>query len=100
MREMSYIKPLYNPLGPKSTKCLITEEVLFYDLTKSVSVLTTTNTPDVPSGNSFSIKTRTCITFAGKDEVKVYVSVLVDFTKSSWLKCKYLYSYTLPYSFP
>ncbi|KAI8884506.1 hypothetical protein K501DRAFT_247618 [Backusella circina FSU 941] len=86
MREMSYIKPLNNPLGPKSTKCLITEEVLFYDLTKSVSVLTTTNTPDVPSGNSFSVKTRTCLTFSGKDEVKVFVSVLVDFTKSSWLK--------------
>lgn len=87
-REMSYIKPLTNPLGPKSTKCNITEQVLHYDTDKYISVLTTTCTPDVPSGGSFSCKTRTCFTFAGKGLVRVLVSVLVEFTKSSWLKCK------------
>lgn len=89
IREMSYIKPLGGAIGPKSTKCLIIEEVNHQDFEKYVSVLTTTATPDVPSGGSFTCKTRTCLTWAGKGKVRMYVTVLVDFTKSSWLKCKF-----------
>lgn len=87
-RESSYIKQLNGSIGPKSTKCMITEEVLHKDFDKYVSVLTTTCTPDVPSGGSFSCKTKTCLTWAGKGKVRILVTVLVDFTKSSWLKCK------------
>lgn len=88
VRELSYIKPLNNSLGPKSTKCYLTQEVIYEDFDECVTVLNTTNTPDVPSGSAFSCKTRTCFTWAGKQKVRVLVSVAVEFTKSSWLKCK------------
>ncbi|EIE82909.1 hypothetical protein RO3G_07614 [Rhizopus delemar RA 99-880] len=88
VRELSYIKPLNNSLGPKSTKCYLTQEVIHEDFDECVTVLNTTNTPDVPSGSAFSCKTRTCFTWAGKQKVRVLVSVAVEFTKSSWLKCK------------
>lgn len=85
---MSYIKPLGGAIGPKQTKCLIAQEILHQDLEKYITVLTTTYTPDVPSGSSFSCKTLTCISWAGKGKVRVVVTVQVEFTKSSWLKCK------------
>ncbi|KAI8644158.1 hypothetical protein BD408DRAFT_413807 [Parasitella parasitica] len=86
VRELSYIKPLGGAIGPKQTKCIITQQVLHQDIQKYVTVLATTCTPDVPSGGSFSCKTRTCFTWAGKGKVRVLVTVQVEFTKSSWLK--------------
>ncbi|KAI8635948.1 hypothetical protein BD408DRAFT_487223 [Parasitella parasitica] len=85
-RESSYIKYLGGSIGPKSTKCYLKEQVLHLDTTDYVSQLTVTQTPDVPSGGSFSVKTRTCISWCGQGQVRVLVTVLVDFTKSSWLK--------------
>ncbi|OAD01683.1 hypothetical protein MUCCIDRAFT_163651 [Mucor lusitanicus CBS 277.49] len=86
VRELSYIKPLGGAIGPKQTKCYITQQVLHQDIQKYVTVLATTSTPDVPSGGSFSCKTRTCFTWAGNGKVRVLVTVQVEFTKSSWLK--------------
>ncbi len=57
-RTCSYIKPLSASIGPKQTKCIITENLDAIDLEKAVSVTVTTQTPDVPSGNVFSVKTR------------------------------------------
>ncbi|KAK4522070.1 uncharacterized protein ATC70_004609 [Mucor velutinosus] len=85
-RESSYIKYLGGSIGPKLTKCYLKEEVLHLDTADYVSQLTVTQTPDVPSGGSFSVKTRTCISWCGQGQVRVLVTVLVDFTKSSWLK--------------
>jgi hypothetical protein len=73
-------------IGPKSTKCYLKEDVLHLDPTNYVCQLTVTQTPDVPSGGSFTVKTRTCISWCGQGQVRVLVTVLVDFTKSSWLK--------------
>ncbi|CAO3600734.1 unnamed protein product [Absidia cylindrospora] len=86
VRKASYIKQLGGAIGPKQTQCLQTEEMVHSDMKESVTVLTTTQTPDVPSGSSFSVKTRTCLTWAGQGKVNMLVTVLVDFTKSSWLK--------------
>ncbi|ORZ15981.1 hypothetical protein BCR42DRAFT_353038 [Absidia repens] len=86
VRKASYIKQLGGAIGPKQTQCLQTEEMVHSDMKESVTVLTTTQTPDVPSGSSFSVKTRTCLTWAGQGKVHMLVTVLVDFTKSSWLK--------------
>ncbi|KAL8826084.1 MAG: hypothetical protein Q9191_004015 [Dirinaria sp. TL-2023a] len=52
-RGFSYIKPLYASIGPKTTKCIISETLDFIDLERSISVTSTTQTPDVPSGNVF-----------------------------------------------
>ncbi|CAO3694371.1 unnamed protein product [Rhizopus stolonifer] len=86
VRELSYIKPLNNSLGPRSTKCYLTQEIIHEDFDDYITVLNITNTPDVPSGSAFSCKTRTCFTWAGKQKVRVLVTVSVEFTKSSWLK--------------
>lgn len=85
-RESSYIKYLGGSIGPKSTKCYLKEEIHHLDTSDYVTQLTVTQTPDVPSGGSFSVKTRTCISWCGQNQVRVLVTVLVDFTKSSWLK--------------
>ncbi|KAG0170311.1 hypothetical protein DFQ28_002257 [Apophysomyces sp. BC1034] len=85
-REISYVKSLNNAIGPKSTKCLLTEDIMEIDMANSVTIVTTTQTPDVPSGSTFNVKTRVCITWAGKGQVRVLVTVLVVFTKSIWLK--------------
>ncbi|SAL96478.1 hypothetical protein [Absidia glauca] len=86
VRKVSYIKQLNGSIGPKQTQCIQTEEVIHSDMMESVTVLTTTQTPDVPVGGSFSVKTRTCLTWAGFGKVRILVTVLVDFTKTSWLK--------------
>ncbi|KAI8371250.1 GRAM domain-containing protein [Choanephora cucurbitarum] len=85
-RESSYVKYLGGAIGPKTTKCYLTEEMLHVDTGNYISQLTTTRTPDVPSGGSFSVKTRTCLSWSGQGQVRVLVTVLVEFTKSSWLK--------------
>ncbi|GAA5801108.1 hypothetical protein HPULCUR_006550 [Helicostylum pulchrum] len=85
-RESSYIKFLGGSIGPKSTKCYLKEDVLHLDTTDYVSQLTVTQTPDVPSGGSFNVKTKTCISWSGQGQVRVLVTVLVEFTKTAWLK--------------
>ncbi|CAO3590838.1 unnamed protein product [Absidia cylindrospora] len=85
-RKSSYVKQLNGSIGPKQTQCLQTEQVIHSDFKESFTMLTTTQTPDVPSGNSFSVKTRTCLTWAGYGRVRILVTATVDFTKSSWIK--------------
>ncbi|KAF7354823.1 hypothetical protein MSAN_01396700 [Mycena sanguinolenta] len=85
-RNMSYIKPLYASLGPKQTKCEIRDETVHIDFDDYVSTLTTTRTPDVPSGGVFSVKTRTCIMWASPLTTKVVVTTQVDWTGRSFIK--------------
>ncbi|PWN49374.1 hypothetical protein IE53DRAFT_332164 [Violaceomyces palustris] len=85
-RSMSYIKPLTGSFGPKQTKCLLTDENLHVDFDDYVCTMTTTRTPDVPSGSSFSVKTRTCLTWAGGNNTKVYVTCNVEWTGRSMIK--------------
>lgn len=87
-RFYSYIKPLYAAIGPKSTKCLSTENLDAFDLEKAVSVTITTQTPDVPSGNVFSVKTRYCLMWAPGNSTRVLVNCTVEWTGKSWLKGK------------
>jgi hypothetical protein len=87
-RESTYIKYLGSTIGPKTTKCYLKEEILHLDLNDYITQLTVTQTPDVPSGGSFNVKTKTCISYAAQGKVRVLVTVFVEFTKSSWLKCK------------
>ncbi|KAI7819634.1 GRAM domain-containing protein, partial [Gamsiella multidivaricata] len=81
-----YTKWLGMPIGPKTTKAILTDVCEHKDFDEYVTTVTTTSTPDVPSGNSFTTKCRTCITWAGPNQVKVLVTGAVEFTKSSWIK--------------
>lgn len=85
-RTVTYIKPLNGSIGPKSMKCYITDANENVDFDDYISVLTTTRTPDAPSGNAFAIKTRTCFTWAPNNCCRVQVTTTVEWTKSSFLK--------------
>ncbi|PSS02265.1 hypothetical protein BD289DRAFT_359848, partial [Coniella lustricola] len=85
-RSYSYIKPLNASIGPKQTKCIITENMENVDLEKAVNVLVTTQNPDVPSGSLFSVKTKYCLSWAENNATRVQISCVVEWTGKSWLK--------------
>ncbi|WWC85880.1 uncharacterized protein L201_000747 [Kwoniella dendrophila CBS 6074] len=85
-RSTSYIKPLNGSIGPKQTKCHITDEHEHLVFDDYISLITTTRTPDVPSGGVFSVKTRTCLMWAGRNSTKVIVTTTVEWTGKSWVK--------------
>ena len=85
-RSMTYIKPLYAPIGPKTTKCLVTETLDFFDLEKAVCVTASTQTPDVPSGNVFVTKTHFCFMWAANNATRAVMNYTIEWTGKSWLK--------------
>ncbi|KAK3836015.1 MAG: GRAM domain-containing protein, partial [Linnemannia elongata] len=85
-RVTRYTRWLGMPIGPKTTKAIVTDVCEHKDFDDYVTVVTTTSTPDVPSGGSFTTKVRTCLTWAGPHQVLVVVTGAVEFTKSSWIK--------------
>ncbi|KAG8943071.1 hypothetical protein FRC04_003217 [Tulasnella sp. 424] len=85
-RTMSYIKPLNGSIGPKQTKCELKEETIHVDFDSYVSTVTTTRTPDVPSGGVFACKTRTCIMWAGPASTKIIVTTGVEWSGRSFIK--------------
>ena len=89
-RSYSYIKPLYGAIGPKQTKCSTTENLDAFDLERAVSVTCTTQTPDVPSGNVFSVKTRYCLSWAAGNSTRFQMNCTVEWTGKSWLKGMYI----------
>ncbi|KAF8971849.1 GRAM domain-containing protein [Flammula alnicola] len=85
-RNMSYIKPLNGSLGPKQTKCEIKDEVVHCDFDQFISTVTTTRTPEVPSGGVFAVKTRTCIMWAGPISSRVMVTTQLEWSGRSFIK--------------
>lgn len=85
-RNMSYIKPLNGSLGPKQAKCELRDETIHADPEDYLTMLTTTRTPDVPSGGVFSVKTRTCIMWASAMTTKLVVTTQVEWTGRSFIK--------------
>lgn len=85
-REYSYAKALNYPVGPKSTKCFVTENILYCAYDNYINVVNTTKTPDVPSGNSFTVKTRYMYRWRDATTCTLKISYWVDWTGSSWIK--------------
>ncbi|CAI1759717.1 hypothetical protein SEUBUCD646_0O02490 [Saccharomyces eubayanus] len=85
-REYSYIKPTPGAIGPSETKCLITETTEHLDLDDYVQVLQTTRTPDIPSGNSFYVRSLYLLSWASNYETKLKVYVSVEWTGKSLIK--------------
>ena len=85
-RNMSYIKRLNASIGPKTAKCEIRDETVYSDFDDHVTMVTTTRTPDVPSGGVFSVKTRTCITWASSASSRVVVTSQVEWTGRSFIR--------------
>lgn len=85
-RDYSYYKPLHFGFGPNKTKCLIVDKVLNYDLENYVQVIQESKTPDVPSGNSFTVRTNTILTWDANNSTKITSYFLCEWSSKSWLK--------------
>jgi hypothetical protein len=85
-RSYNYIKPLNAPVGPKSAKCILVDENLHVDFDDFVVTVTTTRTPEVPSGGSFSVKTKTCIMWAKNNTTRVLVTSAMEWTGRSFIR--------------
>ncbi|KAG6273293.1 hypothetical protein E4U48_002895 [Claviceps purpurea] len=85
-RTFSYIKPLNGSIGPKQTKCVVTETMEQIDLEKSVNLSVSTQTPEVPYGNLFTVKTRYCLSWAENNATRVQINCTVEWSGKCWLK--------------
>lgn len=85
-REYTYIKPLNAPIGPKQTKCVVTETLDSLDFNKAANVSVSTQTPDVPSGNAFSVNTRYCLSWAENNCTRIQMTCSIEWTGKSWIK--------------
>ena len=90
-RTTEYTKPLSGSVGPSSAKCLFSEEILHEDPEGWYGVLTITKTPEVPSGKSFEVQTKTLITWEGgqKGGARVVATSRVEWSGRSMLKCEF-----------
>ncbi|KAI9502521.1 hypothetical protein BX070DRAFT_226305 [Coemansia spiralis] len=89
----SYEKALGFSIGPKSTTVEDTFRITMMDFDKAVIVEQVVKTPNVPSGTSFFVKIRHCLTWAagpannppgGWSQYKMTFEV--EWIKSSWIK--------------
>ncbi|KAG7665650.1 uncharacterized protein J8A68_000856 [[Candida] subhashii] len=85
-RTFTYRRALGFPIGPKSTRCNVTGTIEHLNLSDYAVVVSTTNTPDVPSGGSFSVKTRYVFSWTTENKTNLVISHLVDWNSRSWMK--------------
>lgn len=85
-RKISFIKPLNNPIGPKQTKCYITEKILTGDPENYCQIETNVLTPDVPSGTSFEVVVMHCLMIYKSNMTRHVITSKINWSKSSWLK--------------
>ncbi|KAL2315064.1 GRAM domain-containing protein [Schizosaccharomyces pombe] len=83
-RKVQYIKPVAPPY--RQTSCYITDTIQHLDINNYIEILSTTSTPDVPSGTSFVVKTLYALSWAHSSKTKLNISYSVEWSKSSWLK--------------
>ncbi|KAL7752087.1 hypothetical protein RI367_002617 [Sorochytrium milnesiophthora] len=88
VRTIRYIMPLKPmPMAPKQTRVVTSERIIQQEATR-VLAYSCTATPDVPSGTSFTVQARICITASAPhaQQCRILVTVNVVWTKSSWIK--------------
>lgn len=85
-REYNYTKPISGSIGPNKTRCFITEILEDYDLENYVKVVQISKTPDIPSGNSFLVKTIFLLYWAENNHTKLKVYASVEWIGKSWIK--------------
>lgn len=85
-RDYLYIKPLNGPIGPKQTQCIIHDKILDFNPEKVIVIQLTTNTPDVPLGNSFTVRLTVYFSWAEANLTRMYVVTAVDWLGKLWIK--------------
>lgn len=96
-RTYTYIKPLSGAIGPSKTKCIVSETLEGLDFENSISLTSSTQTPDVPSGNVFATRTRYCLSWAENNSTRVLVTCSVEWTGKSWLKGMSIFTQRYPF---
>ncbi|CAK7265851.1 hypothetical protein SEPCBS119000_001729 [Sporothrix epigloea] len=86
MRVYSYIKPLNASIGPKQTKCIVTEQIELINFDKAIHIVCSTQNPDVPNGNIFTVKTNYCFSWAENNGTRMQMTCATEWTAKSWLK--------------
>lgn len=85
-RSYTYRRALGYSIGPKFTKCEVKETIEHFDLEDFVVVETSTITPDVPLGNSFSVRTRYYFSWHSNNFTRLRLAFYILWTGSSWIK--------------
>ncbi|ODV64050.1 GRAM and VASt domain-containing protein ASCRUDRAFT_73763 [Ascoidea rubescens DSM 1968] len=85
-RKYNYIKPLGGAIGPKQTRCNITETVEKFEPDNLIQVLQATQSPDVPNGSVFTVKTRFYLNWAPNNKTNMLVITFIEWTGKSWIK--------------
>ncbi|KAJ9055662.1 hypothetical protein DSO57_1001641 [Entomophthora muscae] len=85
-RKITYVKPLSNALGPRSTRCVVTQNIMNAELPSRATVLDSVESLDVPSGSSFRAKVRVCFIDEGEGVTRILVTGGSEWFKSSWIK--------------
>lgn len=85
-RSYSYMKPLDAPVGPKQTKCIVQEHIEHKDFDDYCTVIQTSETPNVPSGNAFTVRTRIFLNWGDNNSTKLLSLTHIDWTGKSWIK--------------
>lgn len=85
-RKYVYLKPLSGPIGPKNTKCNITDRLVHCDFSKYIHIEQVTQTPDVPLGNVFKIVTTMLLSWGEDNSTKMHVVTSIEWSGKSWVK--------------
>ena len=85
-RTFSYIKPLNASIGPKQTKCIVTEQIEVLDFEKAIHILCSTQNPDVPNGNIFTVKTKYCLSWGEGNGTRIQMNCVTEWTGKSWIR--------------
>lgn len=85
-RNFVYRRALGYSIGPKSTKCEVTETIEHLNFADYIIVVSTTATPDVPLGGVFTVKTRYVFTWGNDNKTNLMIYHHVEWTGRSWMK--------------
>ncbi|KAJ1508371.1 hypothetical protein HMI56_007322, partial [Coelomomyces lativittatus] len=85
-RQVKYILPIKStfPMAPKQT-WVISDETLDVLTSKHLCVHSITQTPDVPTGLTFTVHSRLCCLHRQVDQVQVKVFAKVVWSKPNWM---------------
>lgn len=86
VRSYTYRKALNYSIGPKSTRCEVLETLQHHDFGLYIVVLSSTQTPDVPLGNLFLVKTRYALSWGANNTTRFILSFFIEWTGRSWIK--------------
>ncbi|KAI9204750.1 uncharacterized protein BJ171DRAFT_474608 [Polychytrium aggregatum] len=84
-RKVDYVVPLTHPMGPKQTRCHITDRIIEKG-DRYFCILQTSITPDVPSGSCFKTHQRMCFSEDHAHRTRIQYSSEIEFTQSTWIK--------------